>query len=115
VRDGKSDDVNFESAFRLLLVVFGGGDEGGGGKSWTFPYTSTTSPALSKTPCALYGVIIKIDNETLNNLLPPKMDSQLIRPYFVPQDFLGRHATTSQARILDKTQGENEAIYFYVM
>lgn len=27
----KSDDVNFESAFRLLLVVFGGGAEGGGG------------------------------------------------------------------------------------
>jgi len=28
----KYDDVNFESAFRLILVVFGGGAEGGGAR-----------------------------------------------------------------------------------
>lgn len=34
---------------------------------------------LSKTPCDLYGVTIEIHDESLNDLLPPKMDSRLIR------------------------------------
>jgi hypothetical protein len=30
---------------------------------------------------------IKIDDKSLNDLLPPKMDSQLVRPQFMPNDF----------------------------
>jgi hypothetical protein len=33
---------------------------------------------------------VKIDDEAFNNLLPPKADSQLLRPHFLPKDFLGR-------------------------
>ena len=29
-------------------------------------------------------VTIKVDDESLNDLLPPKVDSQLIRPKFIP-------------------------------
>jgi hypothetical protein len=32
---------------------------------------------------------IKINYESLNDLLPPKMDSQLVGADFLPQDFLG--------------------------
>src|SRR5512138_3265147 len=39
---------------------------------------------------------IKIDNESLNNLLPPKMNSQFVRPKFLPQDLLSRCHLTPQ-------------------
>lgn len=48
-------------------------------RSWTSPSTSTTNADLSKTPCGLYGVTVKVNDEPLNDLLPPKADSQLIR------------------------------------
>jgi hypothetical protein len=32
---------------------------------------------------------VKVNDKSLNDLLPPKVDSQLIRPQFFPQDFLG--------------------------
>ena len=41
-------------------------------------------------------VTVKVDDESLYNLLPPKMDSQLIRPQFHPQDFLGGSHVQSQ-------------------
>jgi hypothetical protein len=43
-----------------------------------------TNAALSKTPCDLYGVTVKINDESLSDLLPPKADSQLLRPQFIP-------------------------------
>jgi hypothetical protein len=48
------------------------------------PSTSMTNAALSKTPCDLYGVTVKVNDESLNNLLSPKADSQLLRAYFLP-------------------------------
>jgi hypothetical protein len=39
-------------------------------------------------------VTVEVNNKPLNHLLPPKADSQLIRPKFLPQDLLGgRHLT----------------------
>jgi hypothetical protein len=34
-------------------------------------------------------VTVEINNKSLNDLLPPKADSQLLRAQFFPQDFLG--------------------------
>jgi len=59
-------------------------------RSWISPSTSTTSADLSKTPCDLYGVTVKINNESRDDLLPPKMDSQFIRTQFLPQNLFGR-------------------------
>jgi hypothetical protein len=38
-------------------------------KSWVSPSTSTTSADLSKTPCDLYGVTVKIDNKSRNTCM----------------------------------------------
>jgi len=35
-------------------------------RSWTSPSTSMTSADLSKIPCDLYGVTVKVNDETLN-------------------------------------------------
>jgi hypothetical protein len=64
-------------------------------KSWMSPSTSMTSPALSKTQCDLYGVTTEINDESLNNLPPPKMDSQLIRPLKVPEGGNSSHKSFS--------------------
>jgi hypothetical protein len=36
-----------------------------------------TSAALSKTPCDFYGVTVKVNDESLNDLLSSKMNAQL--------------------------------------
>jgi hypothetical protein len=41
-------------------------------------------------------VAIEVNDESLNDLLPPKVDSQLIRPKFLPQEFLGGSHLTAQ-------------------
>jgi len=47
-------------------------------------------------------VTVEIDDESLNDLLPPKADSQLTPPQFFPQDFLGgSHLTAKFARALE--------------
>ncbi|HMB22568.1 MAG TPA: hypothetical protein VKP08_07065, partial [Anaerolineales bacterium] len=48
---------------------------------------------FNNQPCPM---TIKIDNESLNNLLPPKMNSQFVRPKFLPQDLLSRCHLTPQ-------------------
>ena len=42
------------------------------------------------------GVTIKINDESLNNLLPPKADSQLAGADFLPQQFFRRCHLTPQ-------------------
>ena len=39
-------------------------------------------------------VTVKVNDEPRNDLLPPKMDSQLIRTQFLPEDFLGKSHIT---------------------
>jgi hypothetical protein len=47
-------------------------------------------------------VTVKVDNESLYNLLSSKADTQLIRPQFFPQDFLGgRHLTVQVFQALE--------------
>jgi hypothetical protein len=41
-------------------------------------------------------VTVKINDEALNNLLSPKVDSQFICPKFLPQDFLGGSHLTAE-------------------
>jgi hypothetical protein len=60
-------------------------------KSDKFIFSDSGSVSMSdlgEVPKA-EGVTIKVNNESLYNLLPPKMDSQFIRPQFLPQDYLG--------------------------
>ena len=38
------------------------------------PIHFNPNAALSKTPCDLYGVTVKVNDESLNDLLPPKVD-----------------------------------------
>jgi hypothetical protein len=45
---------------------------------------------LGEVPDRAEGVTIKIDNKSLNDLLPPKVDSQLVGADFLPQQFLCR-------------------------
>ena len=39
---------------------------------------------------------VKVNDESLNDLLPPKADSQLLRAHFLPKDFLSRRHLTAQ-------------------
>jgi len=41
-------------------------------------------------------VTVKVDNKSLNDLLPPKVDSQLIRPQFLPYNLLGGSHVSTQ-------------------
>lgn len=41
-------------------------------------------------------VTVKVHDEPRNGLLPPKVDSRLVRPQFLPQDFLGGSRVTAQ-------------------
>lgn len=64
----------------ILLICMLTSSQGGFG----FIIVPLFKPALSTTPCDLYGVTVEIDNESLYNLLPPKVDSQFIRPLLSP-------------------------------
>jgi len=76
-------------------------------KSWMSPSTSMTSAALSKTPCGLYGVTIKIDDEPFNNLPPAPTAGAVCLRKWTPTLFARRRSP--KGKILPKASSRQQS------